>query len=64
MSSLQQSLERVEALLGEASGVALSTEPRRAFSLIVEAQTLVAQQRAGLSSTDAVQPQALGGSVQ
>lgn len=51
MIPLAQSLERVEALLGEASGVALSTEPRRAFSLIVEAKTLIAQQRAGLRAT-------------
>ena len=68
MIPLAQSLEQVEALLREATGVALSTEPRNTFSLIVQAHTHVALQLASLKKAEAwaerVEHQALGGSVQ
>lgn len=52
MIPLSQSLEQVEALLREATGVALSPEPRNTFSLIVQAHTHVALQLASLKKAD------------
>ena len=68
MIPLSQSLEQIEALLREATGVALSPEPRNTYSLIVQAHTHVALQLASLRKAEAwaerVEHQALGGSVQ
>lgn len=68
MIPLSQSLEQVEALLREATGVALSPEPRNTFSLIVQAHTHVALQLAGLRKAEAIaeraQHHAQGGIVQ
>lgn len=68
MIPLSQSLEQVEALLREATGVALSPEPRNTFSLIVQAHTHVALQLASLKKAEAwaerVEHHSQGGIVQ